>query len=1115
MADDQTAQEKDRALTEEVSLMKERNKTLAQIVNVEKDISIKSKEIQTVAGQLHQQYESTVDSVYSGLESFTTGMFGGPMGTLINTLTVGVFKRRHENKKSEKAAEELRVKKRAEENELHEKSLSATAKILQGTDEFKNKSEKSLVVMLKKQEEEKRIAEANEAIKGQKEKALEFLDTEENLHKKALSARAKILQGTKEFHGLNEDVIIEQIKARELAIKKNELDEKIKEEKEKELAFFKDKAAANGGEVDTGGAKVDKGDVKDKSDKGEVVSPAPIVSSAVERPGGTGFLMSAEEKVDKSHAAKENGGEKVDSAKDKGGIEDGVLGENISKIEDHTDKTLQAIAGTAETRREEEREEDREHKELIDTLKGISGVEKKDSKDEEGGFGLFGALSSIVGGVALGLATEGIMFKFKTLGKAVENFKTKWLGFGDDTAKTLSKTGKVIDNAKDAAKATKLADAAGDAGKVTSKLKGWKAGFRQFFDIPAKQVDTAKDALKVASKGVDAAGDAGKVTSKLKNFLGPGIAGIFNSVSGKVDDIAKGAKVATAESGMLGGLGKMFGKTALKLTAGVAGRALSVAGNPVFDIIATGKDVFDIAHAVTDDDVATAVKKEDVGAVIGSIVGGALGFALGGPAGAALGIGLGNMAGEFIGAAMDDPEILGAIENVRAGLKSEQATLKTEIADIEAQINDTTGAVSEDMKALLRERKLQIEGRQTDITAELANMEALKADEEALKAIQKKGFDLAAKKDQLEDQIEAAEDAGDNARVAMLEKMLKLTEEDFEQAEEDYATKAEELRKKAQKTSSELADKSTNFFDKLATGGGAMGWFGELFGGVGLEGEAKTKLAVGEAKEDKEQMEAQLEKVKKMPKSKMKERMVKRLEAGIAKEGEKISGLESGETQKARITEIEKLIAEEQDKIKRSKDGEDVYGMSTENPFGRESEGQSESLETIEELQQELGPLKEEVSSMGEKKEGAATGAFVVNRPTYLPSSGVVVGESKGYSGGGLAKASDGPPELVATGAAEGMVQSGGGATQVYPLGGPQADELIKPVAKEMAGAAMNMLMVEKMMSSTSHMRQSAQPAIIDSSTINNVTNNTIIRTPSPSGPSLHFEGKDFVSKIA
>ena len=40
-------------------------------------------------------------------------------------------------------------------------------------------------------------------------------------------------------------------------------------------------------------------------------------------------------------------------------------------------------------------------------------------------------------------------------------------------------------------------------------------------------------------------------------------------------------------------------------------------------------------------------------------------------------------------------------------------------------------------------------------------------------------------------------------------------------------------------------------------------------------------------------------------------------------------------------------------------------------------------------------------------------------------------------------------------------------------------------------------------------------PAIVDASTIQNVTNNTIVRSPSPRGQEMHFERSDFVHKIA
>ena len=151
------------------------------------------------------------------------------------------------------------------------------------------------------------------------------------------------------------------------------------------------------------------------------------------------------------------------------------------------------------------------------------------------------------------------------------------------------------------------------------------------------------------------------------------------------------------------------------------------------------------------------------------------------------------------------------------------------------------------------------------------------------------------------------------------------------------------------------------------------------------------------------------------------------------------------------------------------------------------------------------------------KAQGFASGGFIVNRPSYLPSSGVIVGESKGYSGGGLTKALDGPPEMIIQGAAGGMLQSGGGSTQVYPLGGPQAEktkEMFQPIAKSIAGATMNQMAMDRVgMRGPAGM--GSAPTIIDASTVQNVSNNTLIRPPSPSGPGLHFERGDFVHKIA
>jgi hypothetical protein len=68
---------------------------------------------------------------------------------------------------------------------------------------------------------------------------------------------------------------------------------------------------------------------------------------------------------------------------------------------------------------------------------------------------------------------------------------------------------------------------------------------------------------------------------------------------------------------------------------------------------------------------------------------------------------------------------------------------------------------------------------------------------------------------------------------------------------------------------------------------------------------------------------------------------------------------------------------------------------------------------------------------------------------------------------------------------------------------------------KSAAGAAMNAMMVERMMGRGA--RPTQAPTIIDASTVQNVSNNTLIRPPSPGGQLMAGERRDFVSihKIA
>ena len=125
------------------------------------------------------------------------------------------------------------------------------------------------------------------------------------------------------------------------------------------------------------------------------------------------------------------------------------------------------------------------------------------------------------------------------------------------------------------------------------------------------------------------------------------------------------------------------------------------------------------------------------------------------------------------------------------------------------------------------------------------------------------------------------------------------------------------------------------------------------------------------------------------------------------------------------------------------------------------------------------------------KVKGAARGGIIVNRPTYLPSSGIVVGEhgtytGKGYASGGI---SDGGPEAI------------------VPLGGVRGQQIMSPLAQSIAGSVMNQLQMDRvgLQADTGGGSQN----VIDSSSTQIVNNNTIINPPKPSGPMLPGAGRD------
>ena len=550
------------------------------------------------------------------------------------------------------------------------------------------------------------------------------------------------------------------------------------------------------------------------------------------------------------------------------------------------------------------------------------------SMDESGG-GIGLGLASLLAGIGLGLEVPGI-FNTKLLNKAIDNFKLNLDGFktklkkffniADDIPKVPAKVSMVDDAVKLTTsfdewkvKAKNFINIADDLPKIPAppsfideaagvkvKIVNYKSGARLVYTNMADSFIKNDQAIRLLAETADATADATKVTTEATGFIQKTKDGIMKGVT----TISEGAaKVTTKldEAAKAGDLVAKVTKFSLGMTTKVIGRTLSVAGNPVFDAIAMGKDIFDIGKAKWDDDVRTSVKKEDIGAVIGGFIGGAIGM-VGGPAGVALGVGLGNMAGEFVGELMDDPEIVAAIHEVHKGLKDEKASITNDIASMKKQLEDKnlTKAQRDSINAQIAFKEAKIKS----INSEIEEVKTLDADMKALEDVAVRADQAAAMRDKLEAELEKAEDDNDLQAQKFLKEQIEIQKQIFKDAEAEYQKKEEDLRKKAQDTTAELADASTNFFDRVATG---SGFFADLFksmGAEGLTGKGRAKFLKAEGQEDIDDLEKALE------------RMNSRLESGLFVKDRKGNLSAVGKRQK---TQLEQAIKTVTDKLEAKK----------------------------------------------------------------------------------------------------------------------------------------------------------------------------------------------------
>ena len=170
--------ERSAELTKEVALLKSRNKALSNIVDVDKDVLIKSKEQATALGELGDNVKSIGNNLLSGAENLTTSIFGGALGGVLNSLTIGMIKRKNENAKIEKEKAKEQAKATAADRALLDKQHEALIDNLELTEEYADSSREEILQVIKKTELAKEELELKKQRNEEERKALEFVKVE-------------------------------------------------------------------------------------------------------------------------------------------------------------------------------------------------------------------------------------------------------------------------------------------------------------------------------------------------------------------------------------------------------------------------------------------------------------------------------------------------------------------------------------------------------------------------------------------------------------------------------------------------------------------------------------------------------------------------------------------------------------------------------------------------------------------------------------------------------------------------------------------------------------------------------------------------------------------------
>ena len=165
-------------LENSIAQSKSRIATIEGIVDVSKDIKIAEKDRLTTIGAVRDQVKGTGMSLVQGAEGFVTEMFGGPIGGIINTLSMGFLTRWISNKKEESEQQKKQTKLNKEQEELLNKRVSVLADTLMQDEEMAVKGREAVEAEIRAKLEKDEITALETQKKEELERSLAFMKGE-------------------------------------------------------------------------------------------------------------------------------------------------------------------------------------------------------------------------------------------------------------------------------------------------------------------------------------------------------------------------------------------------------------------------------------------------------------------------------------------------------------------------------------------------------------------------------------------------------------------------------------------------------------------------------------------------------------------------------------------------------------------------------------------------------------------------------------------------------------------------------------------------------------------------------------------------------------------------